>query len=224
MGVAGAAELHPGVEADWSVLAVGFAATVLVVVATSVAVTWVADRRRPPVRRARLTPVAAGLGLSPAAAAGLRFALRPDRGRRAVPVRSALSAVGLGVLVVVTVFAVTDSFDAVRDDPARYGVYWDASAGNFASPQAAAAGADVLDQNPDVAAYAGQALNELDLDGDLITGITIFPGAGRSNRWWWMGVPRTEPTKSRSAVGSCVGTASSSATRCRLRWAVRRRR
>ncbi len=55
---------------------------------------------------------------------GTRLALDPGRGRRAVPVRSAILGAAVGVLGVAGVAVVTSSLDALVDEPARWGWTW----------------------------------------------------------------------------------------------------
>ncbi|MGE0308346.1 MAG: ABC transporter permease, partial [Acidimicrobiia bacterium] len=52
---------------------------------------------------------------------GLRFAVEPGRGARAVPVRSTLCGVGLGIVGVVAAFTFRSGLDDLLRDPARVG-------------------------------------------------------------------------------------------------------
>ena len=127
IGVASVAEPHPGVDADWLVLGVGWAAALLLVLAGTAAAAWTATSPRRALAPARGSALAAGAalaGLPVPVVMGTRFALEPGRGRTAVPVRPALAGVVVGVLGVVAAFTF---YAGVRDaaaNPARFGQTW----------------------------------------------------------------------------------------------------
>jgi len=176
-GLAARADLSPGIELDVPVLAATAAATVALVVAATAIGSVRGDRRQPAPTSASAARAVA-LGAGPAAATGLRFALQPDRRARGVPGRAAIAGVAATITVLVGVLLVAASFDRVRDEPGRYGAYGDAVVGNVASLDAAEQAVAALDRNPDVAAYVGETVNELELDGDRVWVSTVFPGRG----------------------------------------------
>src|SRR5207245_10547132 len=120
-------DLHVGYHADWFVLAVAALAILLAVVAiATLSALWSVTGRH----YVRATPSTAGrlaarAGLPPALAIGSRLAVEPGRGRRAVPVRSALVGAIVGVLGVVGCFTFRAGLADARADPQRSGVVWD---------------------------------------------------------------------------------------------------
>lgn len=178
VGIARRAELHPGVEADLTVLALGCVATVVTVAALHVAAAGLAASRRPSSRPTGVPLLGRSATLGATARAGLGFALTPERGGRSVPARAALAGTAAAVAVAIAGVVAAASFDAVEDDPSRHGVYWQASVGNYGSTEEANAAADLLSSNPDVAGHAGQTYNEVIVDGQLVSTLTVFDGPG----------------------------------------------
>ncbi len=176
-GMARRAELDPGLEVDVLVLA----AVALGSVAAVLGRALVAGRRAVASRRPRSSHIADALtarGLSPVPTTGVRFAFQVEQGGGSVPVRSALVGVAVAAGVVVAAATVGASMGLVRDDPARRGAYGDAAVGNAASPEAAEAVAARLDENPDIAGYAGEAPNEATIEGQRVWIVTVFDGKG----------------------------------------------
>jgi hypothetical protein len=126
IGAASLAEPSPGISADWLVLGVGWAASVLLVLAATAAIAWTALRAGPAALARRSPAVAAGAraGLPVPVIVGARFALEPGRGRAAVPVRPAIAGAVAGVLGVLAALTFSAGIsDAVRN-PARFGQTW----------------------------------------------------------------------------------------------------
>jgi ABC-type lipoprotein release transport system permease subunit len=127
LGTARDFDLDLGTHADWLVLgtAVGVA---LVTALTIAAVTawWRVTRTESEVTRpSTVDRLVAPLSRTPALMIGARLAGEPGRGRRAVPVRSALVGAIAGVIGVVGCFTFRAGIqDAVRE-PKRSGVVWD---------------------------------------------------------------------------------------------------
>src|SRR5207245_5167045 len=119
-------DLHVGYHADWFVLAVAALAILLAVVAiATLSALWSVTGRH----YVRATPSTAGrlaarAGLPPALAIGSRLAVEPGRGRRAVPVRSALVGAVVGVLGVVGCFTFRAGLADAAASPQRSGVVW----------------------------------------------------------------------------------------------------
>src|SRR5439155_18377549 len=99
-GAARVAEPDPGFAVNVALLAAGFGAIVVALLAVAALPAWqVASARgsslgtadvRGAGRPSRLSAGATRAGAPPSAAAGIRMALEPGRGRTAVPVRSAV--------------------------------------------------------------------------------------------------------------------------------------
>jgi ABC-type lipoprotein release transport system permease subunit len=132
IGVARRYDLHVGYHVDWLVLGLGVLAVVIAVVVTAtVAAFWSVTGRND----VRATPSTAGRlaakgGLPPALAIGSRLAVEPGRGRRAVPVRSALVGAIVGVLGVVGCFTFRAGLDDAAAEPQRAGVVWNLTIGS----------------------------------------------------------------------------------------------
>ena len=97
------------------------------VLATAIiAALWAVSGRRSDTRSpSTVGRWAARTGLPPALAIGSRLAVEPGRGRRAVPVRSALIGAVVGVLGVVGCFTFRDGLTDAAASPQRSGVVWD---------------------------------------------------------------------------------------------------
>ena len=129
------AEPDPGVSVDATVLAVGAAGIVALLVARAASPAWrlasaSGARRMVAESRGRGSPFAAWLaaaGLPVTAAAGVRLALEPGRGHTAIPVRSALAGTVLSVLAVTAAFTFGANLLHLVHTPRLYGQRWDAA-------------------------------------------------------------------------------------------------
>ena len=126
IGAASLAEPSPGMSADWLVLGVGWAASVLLVLAATAAIAWTASRAGPAALARRSPAVAAGAraGLPVPVIVGARFALEPGRGRAAVPVRPAIAGAVAGVLGVLAALTFSAGISNAVRNPARFGQTW----------------------------------------------------------------------------------------------------
>jgi hypothetical protein len=132
-------DLHVRFHADWVVLgAAALAILVAVIVIATVSAFWSvsgrSERRATPSTAGR---IAAKAGLPPALAIGSRLAVEPGRGRRAVPVRSALVGAIVGVLGVVGCFTFRAGLIDAAKDPQRSGVVWDYTIASGTGPMSA---------------------------------------------------------------------------------------
>jgi len=131
-GAARAVDPSPGIAADWFVLGIG---ALTIIVFLLVRACWPAWRASAPnvLRRAeaveprarRLAQAAGRIGSPVSAGIGVRLALDPGAGRRAVPVRAALigSVVAISAVAAAVTFG-TNLVHLVRA-PAAYGQTWD---------------------------------------------------------------------------------------------------
>lgn len=127
IGLARNYELDLGVHADWLVIALGAVVLVGAVFTTAVlAAQWrVVRGERAVTRPSVVGGWALRTGLAPALAVGSRLAVEPGKGRRAVPVRSALSGAIVGVLGIVACFTFRAGIDDAQANPQRSGIVWD---------------------------------------------------------------------------------------------------
>jgi predicted lysophospholipase L1 biosynthesis ABC-type transport system permease subunit len=142
IGVARRYSLELGFHADWAVIGLAMAALAVATMAVAVLTGWVVVSRR---ARASGRPSAFVRWTSrldsPVLLIGSRLAVEPGRGRRAVPVRSAMLGAVVGVLGVVACFTFRSGLQDATSKPERAGVVWDAevASGEGAVPAATAA-------------------------------------------------------------------------------------
>jgi hypothetical protein len=133
IGPARTAEPSPGFSLDATVVGLGAVTVILLVplitlvpsirAARAAAATDLAiDATRTP----RIVQAASRIFRSPATAAGLRMALEPGRGRAAVPIRSTILAVALGIAAVTGSVVVGESLTNLIDSPDLAGFTYDA--------------------------------------------------------------------------------------------------
>jgi ABC-type lipoprotein release transport system permease subunit len=134
-GLARTAEPDLGTHLDAVVLGVGAIATLAVVVAVGAWASWRAasvHAGRPGAAEddARLRPSGVARALARGGwplptKVGVQMALAPGRGRTAVPVRTTLAGVALGVGALVAALTFGASLTHLLDSPRLYGVTWD---------------------------------------------------------------------------------------------------
>jgi len=181
----------PGVAFDWTVLGGGFLlltcvfGTVAVVLTTRAATrraAWTASASAAvPARSSAAGRLAVATGLPAMAVAGLQFAFDSgaDRGRRAVPARSALSAAVLAVVIVMVTLTFGASLSALVSHPALYGWNWSYALASNQGPEAVP-GQQVdsaLRAAPGVAAWAKVSMVTADLNGQAVPMLLGDPGA-----------------------------------------------
>jgi hypothetical protein len=188
IGLARHAEIHPGVSVNVAVLAAGFLAVVIIVVARAFLPAWrtATTRRddalaRSPVRPGPLSTVVANARLGAAAVTGIGMSL--ERGRSAA-FRTALVGTVVAVAGVVAAFTFGDSLRHLVDTPREQGWTWDVVVGN---PNGQPTSPDsIRDQmapklaaNRRVAAFSGLAFaNGLTVDGRAVDLAGIQPIEG----------------------------------------------
>jgi ABC-type antimicrobial peptide transport system permease subunit len=186
IGPARLAEPSPGVSVNGPVLATGFAAIVVLLVARVAVTAWRQASVRPagagapadPAglagtrRRSRFAERLAAAGAPLPAVTGVRLALDPGRGRASVPVRSAM--LGLAVAVGAVAVAVTFGANLLRlvDTPRLYGQDWDiAFEGQF--------GTITPKQFSQVSAHVpGITDVTFGVHGTVVIGKTVIPAIG----------------------------------------------
>jgi ABC-type lipoprotein release transport system permease subunit len=189
IGPAATAEPHPGLAANVAWLAFGWA---LLTVSLTLASAWPAWRataapsaastERASTGRSRVVAALANVGAPASAMAGVRMALEPGRGARAVPVRSAVlgSVVALGLLVAAAVFG--GSLRHLLDAPASYGWTWSASVdlepSDPAQMKAAETYVDAIGSRPEVMSAAVFQNSNVSLAGNEVPAIGWRPVRG----------------------------------------------
>ena len=185
IGLARVAEPSPGFATDRAVLALGAAAALgvpmLAAIVPSVRAAHASMRAGDAgTRRVSSAGVlAARAGRSVPVTVGVQMALEPGHGRSAVPVRSTIAAVAVGVGALVVALTFGGSLHRLVTEPELHGVPWDLS---IVSEQAIdfATEADRLVAMPEVAGLSYGASFDLSLFvGDQeVEGIALDPFAG----------------------------------------------
>ncbi|SDU88979.1 FtsX-like permease family protein [Jiangella alkaliphila] len=124
IGTAEQREPAPGVDADWTVLAVGWSVVVAAVAGGCLLTAAVALRASRSTAAPRRSPVAAAVARSDLPlplVLGTRLALEPGRGRQAVPVRPALVGAVAGIAGTVAALTLAAGVGDAVTTPARYG-------------------------------------------------------------------------------------------------------
>jgi hypothetical protein len=141
--------LEKGIAFDWTVLLVGIALLVLVLVTIAIVQSLLGAPHREgrqrlavprPLRTVRAFQSA---GMSAPAVVGTHFALESGRGRTSVPVRSVLVGTVLAVAMVVATLTFASGLSTLVSHPALYGWNW-----NYADEQSPAIDADLASPRP----------------------------------------------------------------------------
>jgi hypothetical protein len=133
IGIARRYDLDLGVHVDRTVLGAATVGAFVAVVGGAVVVAaWrIARGEARSVRPSVVGRWATRSGVTPVVAIGTRLALEPGRGRRAVPVRSALIGAIAGVMGVVACFTFRAGVDDAVSRPERTGIVWNAVVGDI---------------------------------------------------------------------------------------------
>jgi len=183
VGLASFAEPDPGFAVDAAALLAGAISVLFLTILASAPPAWTAARtattraggRGPGSERpSALTAALSRAGRSPTAVAGIRLAFHPGRGSTAVPVRSAVFGVTLGVAAMAASLVFAGSLGHLLDTPRLSGFTWDAYvAVNGQQAKAAAA----LQSDPKIAGYARGGFNNVRI-GNLELMALVLGGPG----------------------------------------------
>lgn len=169
ISVARRVEPDPGLRFDPLVLGGGAVLIVLLALGWCVLAARRIELPRPAVGGRRSW---ASSALPPTASVGIAHAFDRRAGERTVPVRAALVAAAVGVVGVTGCATVVRSFDAVREDPLRYGWAWAAEPGDFFTEDPAGLYAE-LASTPGVSAVATRHSARLELEGLVVPAMAI---------------------------------------------------
>jgi putative ABC transport system permease protein len=189
-GLARAADPSPGFRLDGIVLGVGavvvFTILMLFNLVPAVRAAYLASNgdqlgwvESASDRRSAGAVLAARAGLSAPAVVGMRFALEPGRGRTAVPVRTTIAGVMLGIAALTMSLTFGSSLRHLLNTPRLYGLTWDAVAGadEDLPPDRAAAALRVIRADPHVAdAQGGGGGAPFLINGVQADGLATVPG------------------------------------------------
>lgn len=183
IGLARQATLDRGVAIDVVAFAAGAVVIVVLVLgwaalaAVRLTRTDAAGQSTPTAATARSASAVVARASAPVTVtAGVRLALERGRGRTAVPVLGAMVATTAGVLLLSAVLVFGSSLDHLVGNLEEQGWTWDAVVGNFNSEEEVQAGAQALQENPDVAAFRGFTAAPVLLDGQEVYTLALGPG------------------------------------------------
>lgn len=168
ISVARRVEPDPGLRLDPLVLGGGAVLILVLALAWSLRTARRIERPRPLLAGRRSW---ASSALPPAASVGIAHAFDRRAGASTVPVRAALVAAAVGVVGVAGCATVVRSFDAVREDPQRYGWAWAAEPDLFTDDPAAVYAE--LASTPGVSAVASRHSARLELGGVVVPAMAI---------------------------------------------------
>jgi hypothetical protein len=120
-------DVDVGTHADWPVLGLAALGLVGAVAVTTLATAAWRLARRDRAEATPSSPWASRIALPPAMMVGTRLAFDPGRGRRSVPVRSALVGAAAGVLGVTACLTFRAGIADTVTEPGRSGIVWDFS-------------------------------------------------------------------------------------------------
>jgi ABC-type lipoprotein release transport system permease subunit len=174
----------PGLQADWTVLGLGCAVLVGVLVVVTVIIT-VREAPHRTLRRSRLSghrsstvQVAARSGLPPSAVAGASLAVDATTGRASGPYRWSLLSAVVAMIVVTTTLTFGASLHTLVSRPALYGWNWgeavQSSDGYGPVPNKALA---VLRHDPSVQSFSGVWFVTMQVDGVEVPTLLAAPGS-----------------------------------------------
>jgi hypothetical protein len=183
VGLAGIAEPHPGIAADWTALGLGLLG---VAVATCCCAAWPARRAAVPGRATAAVTGGTRAGVRPAAAIplarlvtvalGARLALHRGSGPTAVPVRTTVGAAAVGIAGLSAGLVFVASLVNLLATPRLYGLQWDALVANVQNASMSAAAASVA-SDPRVAHWTGTYMTvPLQVNGVRVDGVSTGPG------------------------------------------------
>ena len=185
IGFASLVEPDPGLDADWLVLAAGWAVAVLLIAAGTAVLTGsglAAGRVRTSPRGSAVAAAATRAGLPVATVVGARFALEAGRGRSAVPVLPAIAGAIAGVLGVLAAFTFSAGVSDAVTHPERFGITWQLDTfyglnGQDFGPAGAVNRA--VAASPDVAGFLDVRVGGAQASGVSIESFTYAPVAGK---------------------------------------------
>ncbi len=173
-GVARIADPDTGFHADFVVLGLGAAVTILLAVGVGAGVAVLAARAA----RVRV-PRTAALGsittrLPPAPAAGVRLALGPTASGPAAALRIGLFGLGTVVAALVGLVSMLASFDRILERPELSGSTWDMSA-HYDESDGAAAAAPLIAADPAVENFTRGGWRPIQVNGRRVYSVFLEP-------------------------------------------------
>lgn len=184
LGASRRIEVHPGIAADWTVLAGGLLVATVLIAGTLIAAAGqgrgqAREAGSSSWRRSRVAMAAGNSGLPVSMVAGTRMALEggPRGNRASVPTRSTITGSVIAVIALASTLCFSASLRTLVNHPRLYGWDWDIALndnvgyGHIDMEKASA----VLDSDRDVKAWAPIAFSGIPLDGSDTAAIGVDP-------------------------------------------------
>ncbi len=178
------AEADPGIQVDVAVVVGGAAALALLAGVGGLVAARLAGRRvarvartLPRVRRSRLAAWTQAVGAPVSVSVGAGYALQPQSGPQAAPVRTIAAGAAVAITALVAALCFGSSLNRLVDNPPLYGWNWDAAAidqAGYGSIDLERA-AGVFDADPDVEGWAPLAILSTSIDGRTVPVVGVRP-------------------------------------------------
>jgi ABC-type lipoprotein release transport system permease subunit len=187
IGIGRQIELNPGIKVDTPYLTVGAVSILVLLAGLSITIGWwfVGSRTNgssvdggPRARPSRVATFVAQAGFGVPMTSGVRMALERGQGRTAVPVRSTILCVTLGVGVIVGVLGFSSSLRGLLDNPLLYGWSWDVQIGDPFEPVTPDE-LDRLAKDDGVEALSVGTSRRLTINGVLVDTLGVTPRVGQ---------------------------------------------
>jgi ABC-type lipoprotein release transport system permease subunit len=186
-GLARVAEPHEGFRLDASALGLGALGVLAVMFVLSAVPAWraatFAAERTETERPSAIAGAVSRAGAPATASTGVRMALERGRGRTAIPVRTAIAGVTVGIAALAAALTFGASLTHLLGTPRLYGLTWDVQIGTnsgLLAPKDTRELIGAIKDAPGVAAYGvGTVGLGLTVDGIAADGVAVFnrPGA-----------------------------------------------
>lgn len=181
-GLARVAEIDSGPNLDSAVLLTGAAILASFVVGVVVFSAWRAARIAPvavsPTRSSRATHLIGSLPLSVALGVGISDVISPGRGRRALPVRTAVLALASAVAVMSAALTFAASLDGLVADPQAYGWNWHARIGTVGIPDISDDAVAGLRANDAISDVSTGTITQFEVNGKRVGAYAFDPALG----------------------------------------------
>jgi hypothetical protein len=179
IGLARVAELHRGVSIDVAVAAIGAAAVVAIVVIGCLPGAFRLARgiapRRPRESVSRLAQALTGAAFPSTMIVGVRMALEPGRGRTAVPVRSTILGVAIGIAAILTALTFASSLDHLLHTPRLAGWNWDAQIGDDFDTDTSGFVLPILQKDARIGGISTGTTSTVQIGGKVVPVIALDP-------------------------------------------------
>ncbi len=215
LGTARLAEPSPGFAIDAAALGLGAAGLVALTALLGTVPSWVAARTRadgPPAKPSSAAVAAGRAGLPAPAVTGIRFALETGRGRTAVPVRTTIAVIALGLGMLAATMTFSASADHLLETPSAYGLTVDVWIHNDPDAYPFQEHVEAVRANPDVIAAAfGSPGGAIQIEGRSVQMVDFEPIKGGAQPRVFDGRYPAEPgelllgSRTASTLGKGVG-------------------